>query len=422
MRAPGSSLSSNRDFARLWFGESVSALGSQVTLLAIPLLAVSELRATPLQMGLLGAAETVPFLLFALVVGAWTDRHRRRPILIFANVARALLLVLVPLLAACGGLSMEVLVAIAFLVGSCAVPFEVAYQSYLPRLVDPRHLLQANSRLTASESIAEIGGAGLGGILVAALTASSAVAVDAGSFLISAASIAGIRTEESPRAPTPRSPLAGQIREGIRETIGNPYLRAFVGEAATYNVAWSSIRALLVLWAVKDLGLSAATLGLLFSAGGAGALLGSLIAGPLASRVGLGRALWGSALLSNLGVLLIPTAGGPPVTVVVILGSALFFQGLGATATNVHTYAVRQAATPDRLMGRTTAAYRTITHGFIPIGALLGGLLGSLLGLHLALAVSAAALFPSWVWLYLSPARHLTRIPVALGELASRPR
>jgi MFS family permease len=407
-RARWGLLSRNGDFARLWFGESVSAFGTQVTMLALPLLAVTDLGASAAQMGLLGAAETTPFLLFALLAGVWVDRRRKRPLLMAANVGRAVLLALIPLLAVLGILTIGKLVAIAFALGSCAVLFEVAYQSYVPRLVDREDLVEANSRLSASESVAEIGGPGLGGVLAGALTAPVAIAADAVSFLVSATSLAGIRSSEpDPDTEPDGGSLAAQIREGVRETVSNRYLLAFGCEAATYNVAWSAMNAILVLWAVRELGLDAATLGLLLSVGSVGALLGALVTGAVARRVGVGRAMWTSALVSNSGVLLIPLAGGGTAAVAGILGTAFFIQGLGATATNVHTYAIRQAVTPDHLMGRTTAVYRLLTHGFVPLGALLGGLLGETLGLRPALGIAALALFPSWLWLYCSPARSL---------------
>ncbi len=405
-------LGRNTDFARLWFGESVSAIGSQVTMLALPLLAVNAFDATAGQMGLLGAALTIPFLLFGLHAGVWVDRRRKRPILVAANAARAVLLGLIPVLAVLEVLSLGYLLVIAFALGSCTVVFEIAYQSYLPRLVDRADLVEANSKLAASMSIAETGGPALGGVLVGALTAPVAIAVDAISFLASAISLGRIRhAEPDPDARADNGNMTGQIREGIRETVRNRYLLAFAGEAATYNVAWSAMNTVLVLWAVRELELAATTLGLLFSVGSAGALLGALVTGAVARRVGVGRAMWTSAVVSNLGVLLIPLAGGGRTAEIALLGTAFFLQGLGATATNVHTYAIRQAVTPDRLMGRTTAVYRVLTHGFIPLGALLGGLLGDTLGLRPALAIAALALFPSWVWLYLSPARSLRELP-----------
>ncbi|HLL62090.1 MAG TPA: MFS transporter [Propionibacteriaceae bacterium] len=411
--APRSLLRRDRDFARLWVGESVSAVGTQISLLAIPLVAVQLLHATPGQMGVLGALGTIPYLLFAVVAGVWADRSRKRPLLIGAQIAEALLLLLIPVLALLGVFRLSHLFAIAFALGVAKVLFEVAYQSYLPQLVPRDDLVQANSRLSASASVAEIGGPGLGGLLVSVLTAPFAIVVDAVSFLVSAVAVGRIQRREPAPVVDRHRRIRTEVAEGFRETVRNRYLLAFAGEAATYNVAWSAINALLVLWAVRELGLSAATLGLLLSVGSVGALLGALLTDRLARRIGVGRAMWTSAVVSNIGVLLIPAAAGHPALVLAVLGIAFFLRGLGMTGTNVHTYAIRQAVTPVAMLGRSSAAYRVLTDGFVPLGALLGGLLGEAIGLRPALLVGALLLFPSWCWLYFSPARSLRTLPAA---------
>ena len=411
--APRSLLRRDRDFARLWVGESVSAVGTQISLLAIPLVAVQLLHATPGQMGLLGALGTIPYLLFAVVAGVWADRSRKRPLLIGAQIAEALLLLLIPVLALLGVFRLSHLFAIAFALGVAKVLFEVAYQSYLPQLVPRDDLVQANSRLSASASVAEIGGPGLGGLLVSVLTAPFAIVVDAVSFLVSAVAVGRIQRREPAPVVDRHRRIRTEVAEGFRETVRNRYLLAFAGEAATYNVAWSAINALLVLCAVRELGLSAATLGLLLSVGSVGALLGALLTDRLARRIGVGRAMWTSAVVSNIGVLLIPAAAGHPALVLAVLGIAFFLRGLGMTGTNVHTYAIRQAVTPVAMLGRSSAAYRVLTDGFVPLGALLGGLLGEAIGLRPALLVGALLLFPSWCWLYFSPARSLRTLPAA---------
>jgi MFS family permease len=411
----------NRDFARLWTGEAVSAVGTQVTLLALPLLAVEELDAGAGEMGALGFAQTIPFVLFALAAGVWVDHHRRRPLLIATNAARALLLALIPLLALLGVLELWQVLVIAFGVGACTVFFEVGFQSYLPRLVERDDLVEANSRLTAATSVAEVSGPGLAGTLVGAIGARFTIALDAVSFLFSAVCMAGIRrSEPEPAPPPPRSGLRREIAEGFAETLHNRYLLAFAGEAGTYNVAWHAIDAILVLWAIDELGLGPGTLGLLLSVGSVGAVLGALLTERLARRIGVGRAMWGSALVSNVGVLLIPLAAGGTAVVIAVLGIAFFLQGLGSTGTNVHTYAIRQAVTPDRLLGRTNAVYRMLTWGLIPLGSLLGGLLGETLGLRPALWIGAALLFSSWLWLFFSPARSLRTLPAPVDYAASR--
>jgi MFS family permease len=411
----------NRDFARVWTGETVSAVGTQVTLLALPLLAVEELDAGAAEMGALGFAQTIPFLLFALAAGVWVDHHRRRPLLIATNAARALLVALIPLLALLGVLELWHVLAIAFGVGACTVFFEVGFQSYLPRLVERDDLVEANSRLTAANSVAEVSGPGLAGIFVGAIGARFTIALDAVSFLVSAVCVSRIRRgEPEPDSPRPRSGLRREIAEGFAETLHNRYLLAFAAEAGTYNVAWHAIDAILVLWAVDELGLRAGTLGLLLSVGSVGAVLGALMTEGLARRIGVGRAMWGCALVSNVGVLMIPLATGEPATVIAVLGTAFFVQGLGATGTNVHTYAIRQAVTPDRLLGRTNAVYRMLTWGLIPLGSLLGGVLGETLGLRPALWIGAVLLFPSWLWLFFSPARSLRTLPARAAQAASR--
>ena len=414
--ASRSLLRRDRDFARLWLGESVSAVGSQISLLAIPLVAVQLLDATPGQMGVLGALGTIPYLLFAVAAGVWADRSRKRPLLIGAQAAEALLLLLIPVLALLGVFRLSHLFAIAFALGAAKVLFEVAYQSYLPQLVPRDDLVQANSRLSASASVAEIGGPGLGGLLIGALTAPFAIVADAVSFLVAAVALGRIRRREPAPVRGRRRRIRTEVAEGFRETFRNRYLLAFAGEAATYNVAWSAINALLVLWAVRELGLSAATLGLLLSVGSVGALLGALLTDRLARHIGVGRAMWTSAVVSNAGVLIIPAAAGPPALVLAVLGTAFFLRGLGMTGTNVHTYAIRQAVTPVAMLGRSSAAYRVLTNGFVPLGALLGGLLGETIGLRPALLVAALVLFPSWCWLYFSPARSLRTLPVAPGH------
>lgn len=407
----GSLLRRNRDFAWLWTGESVSAFGSQITLLALPLVAVQVLHASPAQMGLLAALETVPFLLFAVLAGLWVDRSRKRRLLIGAHLAQALFLALVPVLALVGVLQLVHLLAIAFAVGSARVLFQIAYLSYLPQVVDRDDLVDANSKLSASTSVAEIGGPGAGGLLVGLLTAPVAVAADAASFVFSSLTLAKIRRPEPAPHARARLHVAQEIGGGFRETFRNRHLLAFAGEAANYNIAWHAMNAILVLWAVEDLGLSAATLGLVLSVGSLGALVGALLARRTAHRFGVGRAMWVSALLSNVGVLGIPLVAGGDAVVLTCLGAAFFLRGLGMTGTNVHTYAIRQAVTPPALLGRANAAYTVLTHGFIPLGALLGGLLGEAIGLRPALLVAALALFPSWLWLFFSPARRLRGLP-----------
>ena len=423
--APSGGLWRDREFGKLWAGETVSLFGTQITLLALPLAAVL-LGASAFEMGMLRAAHWLPFLLIALPAGLWVERRRRLPVLVLSSVAQAVLLSLVPLLAVAGVLGVGHLVAVALAMGSCALFFELAYQSYLPRLVGREDLVEANGKLMASRSVSEVGGPGLGGALVGALSAPVAVAFDALSFLFSAAAMWLIRRpEQAPTRPgaderaeeecgETMGTIGRELLEGFRATFGNRYLLAFAGEAATYNVFWNAMEAILLLWAVRELGLSAGKLGLLLAFGSCGALLGALLTGRAARRFGAGKTMIGSAMVSNAGTLMLPLA--PPLLVAVFggawlapvaLGAALFLRGVGMTGCNVQVYATRQAITPDHLMGRVNAVYSLLSRGFVPVGALLGGALGEVIGLRPALVVAASGLFFSWAWLFFSPARSL---------------
>jgi MFS family permease len=298
------------DFLKLWAGQTVSLFGSQVTTLALPLTAVLVLRATPVQMGILGAAQFLPYLLLTLFAGVWVDRRRRRPMLIVADLGRAGLVGLIPLLALLGWLRMDALYGIALLLGVLTVLFDLAYQSYLPALVQRTHLIEGNSKLQVSASVAEIGGPGLAGLLVQVITAQGAVLVDAGSFLVSVLSLTLIhKPEPAPVAPPTRQNVRRELAEGLRLTFGNRYLRALAGEAATSNGFGEAITTLFVLYAVRQLGIGPERLGLILATGSIGALVGSATAGTLGRRFGVGPTIVGSMLLACLPLLVVPLAG-----------------------------------------------------------------------------------------------------------------
>ena len=415
------------EFGKLWAGETVSLFGTQITLLALPLAAVS-LGASAFEMGALRAAQWLPFLLLALPAGLWVERRRKRPLLVLSNLGRAALFFVVPLLAFSGVLGVGHLVAVAFAAGACALFFELAYHSYLPRLVRREDLVEANGKLMASMSVSEVGGPGLGGALVGLFTAPFALLFDALSFLVAAAALWRIKRPEPD--PSPRQQAEGgtggavrELLEGFHATWDNRYLLAFAGEAATYNVFWSAMEAVLLLWAVQELGFTAGMLGLLLAVGSCGALLGAALTTSAARNFGSGITMIGSAIVSNVGTLLIPLAPALVATlapgrvaslaVAAALGTALFLRGVGMTGCNVQVYAARQAITPDYLMGRVNAVYTVISRGFVPVGALLGGVLGEAIGLRPALVVGASGLFFSWAWLFFSPVRTI-RDPASL--------
>jgi len=405
----------HRDFRKLWAGETVSLFGSEVTELALPLVAVLALDAGAGQMGLLAAARFAPFLLVTLPAGVWVDRRRRRPVLIGANLGRCLLVALVPLLAGLGLLRIQHLYGIAFAVGVLTVLFDVAYQSYLPSLVDRGQLVEGNSKLQASASVARVGGPGLGGLLVQLAGAPRALLLDAASFAVSAATLLAIRQPEpappGPAAGAPRAGLRREIGEGLAVTYRNPVLRSMAGLAATYNLFAQVIEALLVLYATTELGMAAGLIGLVVAAGSVGALAGAALTGRLQGRLGVGPALILAVVVECASLLLVPLAGGPTALAAAVLGLAFVGNGFGLGLSNVLAVSLRQAVTPDRLLGRMNASYRFLTYGAVPIGALLGGALGELLGLRAAVAVGAVGSLLTVPWVLARPLPGLRRMP-----------
>lgn len=410
----------NRDFVRLWGGETVSLLGSEVTELALPLVAVTTLDASAGQMGLLAAARFAPFLLVTLPAGAWVDRRRRRPVLVGCNLGRALLVGLIPLLAWLDVLRMRHLYGIAFAVGVLTVVFDVAYQSFLPSLVSREELVEGNSRLQASAAVARVGGPGLGGALVQLAGAPRALLVDAASFVVSMASLLAIRHREpapaSSRDGEPRLGFRDEIAEGLRVTYRNPLLRSMAGMAATYNLFEQVILALLVLYATEQLGLGPGLIGLVISTGSVGALAGAALTGRLQRRLGVGPSLILAVVVECASLLLVPVAGGAAPVAAGLLGLAFLGNGFGLGLSSVLAVSLRQAVTPDRLLGRMNASYRFLTFGAIPIGALLGGTLGELLGVRAAMAAGAAGCLLTVPWVLLPPLPALRRMPEPAGE------
>ncbi|HEY7909061.1 MAG TPA: MFS transporter [Thermomicrobiales bacterium] len=403
------------NFLRLWAGQTISQFGSQITLLALPLTAALTLHATPVEMGILSATETAPFLLVGLFAGVWVDRLRRRPILLIADCARGVLLLAIPLAALLDGLTIGLLYAVAFLVGILTVFFDVAYQSFLPALVGRAHLVEGNSKLEVSRSAAQIAGPGIAGGLVQLITAPIAIVVDATSFLISALFLVFVRVPEPPPAPR----IAGrsiwhEIGEGLRVVVGNPMLRGIAGCTATGNLFSNIVQAVYILYVTRQLGLSAGVIGAIFALGSVGFLVGALLAGRVACRFGLGPTIIGSSLLGCFGTVLIPIADGPVTLAVPLLVAAQFVMAFSNPIYNINQVSLRQAITPDHLLGRMNATMRFIVWGTLPIGALIGGALGGTIGLRPTLVVGAIGEFSAFLWVFFSPVRTLREQPTGV--------
>jgi MFS family permease len=402
------SLWGHRDFVRLWSAESVSRFGSQVSLLALPLIAITVLHTSTFQVGLLSTMEFLPFVLVGLPAGVWVDRLRRRPVLIAGDLGRALALASVPAAHFLGVLSMAQLYVVAFVTGVLTVFFDVAYQSYLPRLVRQEQLVEGNAKLEISSSGASIAGPGLAGLLIQAFTAPVAVLVDALSFLASAGFIARIR----------RTGMRREIAEGLRYVLGHPLLRWIAAATGTFNLFSSMTQAILVLYLVRRLGMSAGLIGLVMTIGNAGWLIGASGSSRLSGKIGVGMSVMGGTVVGAVGAVLIPLApaSGP----VPWLIASTCLMSLGTTIYNIGQLSVRQAITPERLHGRMNATMRFMVWGTMPLGSAIGGALGQTIGLRPTLWIAAlGALIPigeilaSRIWALRTVEDAVARFPAA---------
>jgi MFS family permease len=388
------SLWRHADFMRLWTAESVSRLGSQVSLLALPLAAITVLHASTFEVGLLSTAEFAPFVLVGLPAGVWVDRLRRRPVLIAGDLGRALALGSIPLAYALHALTIGQLYAVGFVTGVLTVFFDVAYQSYLPSLVEPDQLVEGNGKLEISNSGASIAGPGLAGGLIQLVGPAVAVLADAASFAASGLFVGLIRHRE-PRPERRRRPagergaMRREIWEGLRYVLGHRLLRWIAATTASANLFGSMIQAIWVLYFVRQLHLSPGVIGLVMTTGNLGWLAGAMLAGRLGNWLGIGRVIVGAIGLGGLGTLLIPLA--PEAAPIPVLIAALFLTSFGGTAYNISQLSLRQAITPARLHGRMNATMRFMVWGTLPVGAAIGGALGGAIGLRPTVWIAAVA-------------------------------
>ena len=411
----------DREFLKLWAGQAVSELGSTITREAMLLLALLVLGATPLEMGVLSALGGLPVLVFGVAAGVWVDRLRRRPLMIATDLSRAVLLALIPLAAFLGVLRIEMLYGIVVLTGLLGIFFSTAYRAYLPGLVERAHLVEGNSKLALSEAAAEIGGSGLAGVLVQVIGAPFAILLDALTFLVSAGSLAFIRRPEPPPAQVAETASFGrEALEGLRATATQPILRTLAVAAAIQSFLGNIFAPLYSLYAIRELGLGPAAVGLTIALGGVSSLTGALLAERILRRFGLGRTLIATMGLSSLTALLIPlaaffsphAASGAFFSVgLLFLGTAQLLGDALDTVYAIHTISLRQAITPDRLLGRVNASLELVQEGIAPLGALTGGILGGVLGVQAALFIASLAGILSALWIAASPIRSLQKIP-----------
>ncbi len=410
------------DFLKLWSAETVSVFGSQITMLALPLTAVLVLGATPAQMGILGAVEMAPFLFISLFAGVWVDRWRLRPVMVIADLGRAGLLGSIPAAYAFGWLSIEYLFMVALLSGTLTVFFDVAYQSYLPVLVNRDQLVEGNGKLEISRSVAQITGPGLAGSLVQIASAPAAMAIDAVSFAFSAVFLGLIRHSEPAKLPhSEKRNIWKEIGEGLGVVFGNSYLRSIAACTGTSNLFGNIAGAVFTLYVVRELHLDAVLLGLIFGIGSVGALIGAFSAGWMARRFGLGWTIIGTSAVFGVGALAAPLAGGPVWLIMLVLTGGYFITSWVGPIYNINQVSLRQAITPHRLLGRMNASMRFLVWGTMPIGSLLGGFLGEIIGLRMTLLVAALGTFLSVLPVLISPVRDLKEQPAPVEEETPEP-
>ncbi|HKC21142.1 MAG TPA: MFS transporter [Gaiellaceae bacterium] len=407
------------DFIRLWSAETVSQFGTQFTLLALPLVAIDALHVSAFEVAALTTVEFLPFLLVSLPAGVWVDRLRRRPILIAGDLARALLFASVPVAYWTGHLSMAQLYVVAFLGGIATVFFDVAYQSYLPSLVERQQLIDGNAKLEISRAAAQLGGPGLAGIVIDFLRAPAALAFDAVSYVGSALFIFSIRKPESSvRTDAPRRRMREELREGLRWVLRHPYLKNIAACTALFNFWGNMGFAVLLVFARRELHLSPLAIGLAFTLSNIGPLLAAFNADRISSRFGVGRTIIAASIIGAPTFLVIPFAPEGNAALAVLI-PAFVIGGLSNVIYNVTQVSLRQAITPERLQGRMNSVMRFIVWGTIPLGSIIGGVLASQIGVKETLIVSGIGCFLPFLPVLFSPVRDIEEMPEPVEDEAA---
>lgn len=407
-----STLWRHADFLRLWAAQAVSAFGSRITREGLPMAAVLTLDASPGQLGLLAALSLGPGVVIGLFVGGWADRRRRRPILIGADVTRVLLLLSVPIAAWTHLLAMPQLYVVAALVGAASVVFAIADHAYLPVLLDREQLLEGNSKLGVTDSIAEMGGPALAGALFQLFTAPFALLANAGTYLVSALFLMGIRKVEapSPALDVRRHPLE-DIAFGLSAVWSQPLIRPLLLMTVVQTLFGSFFSSLYVLFCIRTVGLSPGLLGLAIGVGGFAALFGALLVPHVIRLLGFGRAIIITAVLSAIGALMTPLAPASLVAGAAVLILGQFVADLFGVAAMIPASTLRQAVFPPDSLGRTGAVFHVVRGGFAVVGALVGGVLGEMIGVREALFIGCLGILAGPLILTASPLRSLKALP-----------
>jgi MFS family permease len=405
------------DFRRLWVGETVSQFGTMISQLALPLVAILALHASTFDVGLLTASQTAAFLVVGLPAGAWVDRMRFRRVLIVNDLIRAVALASIPVARLMGALTIWQLYAVALITGVSTVFFDVAYQSYLPQLIGRKLLVEGNAKLQGSESVSQIAGPSIGGLLIQALTAPYAVLVDSLSFLWSAAWVSAIKVRPDKPDRVPDRHLRQEIREGLAFVLGSRLLRPIAMSTGSSNLFSSMAIAVFYVLLARDLHVSAGLIGLITSAAAVGGLIGSLVASRFAARAGQGPAIWMAAALAGPCGLVAPFVQHN--WTLVLLAAAEAGMGFGTVVYNITQVSFRQGLCPPELLGRMNATMRFLVWGTMPLGGVLGGVLGTAVGVRETLLISGIGGSLAFLPVFASPLRRMRELP-SYGEVAPR--
>jgi MFS family permease len=400
-------------FRNLWLGQTISVFGDQITLLAIPLVAVLALGATPEQMGLLTAAGLLPNLLFSLPAGVWLDRvHQRRRLMILADLGRALVIASIAVAFVAGVLTLPQLFLTTFIAGTLGVAFDISWSTQYVTVVEREEYITANSMFNGSRSIAQFAGPLAGGVLIQFLSAPIAIVVDAASYLFSAFFLSRIHVPELPVEPSDES-IRSRLSSGMRFLARDPVMRTTLTSVATVNFFSYAFTALFVLYATTFLGLDPGALGFVIGAGALGAIIGAAVAARVGRRVGVGPAYALGLVIFPLSWFLVPLAqpGWPVALVVAFLFASEFVGGFGVMILDINAGGIIPARTPHRIRSRVVGAWRFVNMGIRPIGAVVGGALGGLIGVRETLLLAAIGGVCGVLWLIGSPVLRLREMP-----------
>jgi len=398
------------DFMKLWVGETISVFGSQFSPIAIQVAAKNILHAEPIQFGILASLATLPFLVFGLPVGVWADRYRRKRIMIYADIGRALILVSIPLAWLASGLSMEVFYVVAFATGVLTVFFEICYQSYLPTLVERSQLMDANSKLQTSQATAGGIGPSLAGAVITFVSAPLAIFGDVVGYFFSAGFLSWIRKQESVIPKTGGSAWR-DVREGLSVVFGDVRLRSIAGCTGMSNLFSATYGAILIPYMIQDFGFDPFRLGLVLSSAAIGGITGAVSSQRIPKRIGVGRTIVVFAALfcvAPIGMYF-ATADTAPL----MIGGSLAVSSFAGIVYNVSQVSYRQALVGLNLQGRLNATMRTIVWGTLPVGGILGGILAQAFGYHAAIGAAVAVGAFSFLWVLFSPVRGIKDIPTS---------